>query len=115
MKAKEKIKAIQKAHKEKLLKNIVIFLAFIVILLFMVILYDRYFGKNKVYASETLSNTEEIKISKAKEIDLDNLITENIKQGQKQEYTVQEVALEYITKYRNNANLPKGTIQVVQE
>lgn len=115
MKAKEKAKMSQKAHKEKMLKNMVVFLAFIVILLFIVILYDRYFGKNDVYASETLTKEEKTKISEAKEIDLEEIITENIKEGQKEEYTVQEMALEYITKYRNNASLPKGTIQVIQE
>lgn len=115
MNAKEKAKKNQKIHKEKMLKNTVIFLAFIISVLYVVILYDHYFGRNNVYASETLAKGENIKISKAKEIDIEEVITENIKEGQKEEYIVQEATLEYITKYRNNTNLPKGTIQVVQE
>lgn len=115
MKAKEKAKMSQKIHTKTMLKNIAVFLAFLIILLYMVILYDHYFGKNNVYASEALAKGEETKISEAKEIDLEEIITENIKEGQKEEYTVEEIALEYITKYRNNASLPKGTIQVIQE
>ncbi len=115
MNAKEKAKKNQKIHKEKMLKNTIIFLAFIISVLYVVILYDHYFGRNNVYASETLAKGENIKISKAKEIDIEEVITENIKEGQKEEYIVQESTLEYITKYRNNTNLPKGRIQVVQE
>ena len=115
MNAKEKAKKSQKIHKAKMLKNTVIFLAFIISVLYVIILYDHYFERNNVYASETLAKGENIKISSAKEIDIEEVITENIKQGQKEEYIVQEATLEYITKYRSNANLPKGTIQVVQE
>lgn len=115
MKAKEETKKIHKTHKRKMLKNVIIFLAFIISVFCMVILYDRHFGKNKVYASETLSHIEKIEISEAKEIEIEDIITENIKEGQKEEYTVQEITLEYITKYRSNTSLPKGTIQVIQQ
>lgn len=115
MKAKDKAPKSKKIETRAILKSGIALFVFIIILLGMVIIYDHYFGKNKVYASETLTKGEEIKISDAQEVNIEKIITENIKEGQKEEYTVQEVVLEYITKYRNNANLPKGTIQVIQE
>lgn len=116
MKTKEKEPNKQQKHIKITLKNIITFLAFILSLLYIVIFYNYYFVRNKVYASETLANIiEETKISEAKEIDIEKIIRENEKKGQKEEYSVEETILEYITKYRDNSTLPKGTIQVIQE
>lgn len=115
MKAKDKVKRKQRNHIKITLKNIISFLAVTISLLYMVIFYNYYFGRNNVYAKETSTDTEKTKISAAKEINIDEIMEQNIKQGQKEEYSVEETTLEYITKYRNNANLPQGTIQVVQE
>jgi len=111
MKAKDK-----EIHMKITLKNIVTFLAFIISLLYMVIFYNYYFGRNKVYASETSSDVmQEIKISEANEVDIQKIMEQNIQEGKREEYTVEETVLEYITQYRNNSSLPKGQIQVVQE
>lgn len=115
MKAKDKTKGVQKVYRKNGLKNTGILLAFIIIVLGILIIYNQYFAKNNVYASETVSKPEKIKISKAQKIDIEKIIRQNNKEGQKEEYIVQEATLEYLTKYRNNANLPKGTIQVIQE
>jgi beta-N-acetylglucosaminidase len=115
MKTKDKAKKTQKTHIKITLKNIIAFLVFIISLLYIVIFYNYYFGRNNVYAAETISYTEETRISEAQEIDIEKIITQNANEGQKEEYTVQETTLEYITKYKNNESLPKGTIQVVQE
>ena len=115
MKAKDKTKGVQKVYRKNGLKNTGILLAFIIIVLGILIIYNQYFAKNNVYASETVSKPEKIKISKAPKIDIEKIIRQNNKEGQKEEYIVQEATLEYLTKYRNNANLPKGTIQVIQE
>lgn len=97
------------------LKSLITFLTIIIILLYMVIFYNYYFVRNKVFARETSSKPEEdIIISEAEKVNIDNILEENKKQN-KEEYTTEEVELEYITKYKNNASLPKGTIQVVQE
>ena len=111
METKEKAK---KGIKTKL-KRIIYFLAFTISLLCVVIFYDKYFIKNKVYAKEVGSSTENIKISNASLIDIEEIIESAKAQKNKEEYSVEEVELEYITKYRNNPNLPKNTIQVVQE
>ncbi len=97
------------------LKNIITFLAFIISLLYCIIFYNYYFGRNTVYAKETASSIEQTKISQAKEINLETILEKNAKEGQKEEYSIEETVLEYITKYRNNNQLPKGQIQVVQE
>ena len=46
-----------------------------------------------------------MKISNAKEIDLDKIIDENSGVQKKEEYFFEEMDLEYITKYRNHLHL----------
>lgn len=109
MKSKEK-----KKKKVKLtIKNLIYFFVFIVFSLYIIIFYNLYFSK-EVYATED-DGKEEVKISNANEVDLDNIILNNTKNGQKEEYEVSEETLEYITKYKTNNSLPKGVSQVVQE
>lgn len=116
MKAKDKVEKKQKIQRKLTLKKKVTFLAFLISLLYGVIFYNYYFGRSKVYASEkVLLSEENIEISQAKQINLEDIITRNIKAGKKEEYQIQETVLEYITKYKNNSSLPKGQIQVIQE
>lgn len=110
MKTKEKTKKIKIT-----LKGILAFLAFIISVLYSIVFYNFYFRKNVVYAKETVGEVENIAISKAEEIDIEKVIDQNAKEGYREEYSVEETVLEYLTKYRNNASLPKGMIQVVQE
>ncbi len=98
------------------LKKIITFLAFIISLLYIVIFYNFYFARNNVYATEeTTANAEKTDISQAKEVKIEDIIEQNVEQDKKEEYSVEETILEYLTIYRNNPSLPKGTIQVVQE
>lgn len=98
------------------IKNLIYFLVFVVFMLYSILFYSLYFSK-KVYAiEETASqNTEEIKISQADKVDLEEIISKNTNDGQREEYEVKEEVLEYITKYRTNTSIPKGVVQVVQE
>ena len=113
MKAKEKNKSRNKLS----LKKIIIFFSGIIILLYLIILYNYIFNKNEVLAKETgVEVNSNVKISNANEINLDEVINENNKEnGFKEEFITEEVDLEYITKYQSNAELPKGVIQVIQE
>jgi len=113
MKAKDKTKKYIKFT----IRNLICFLVFILIILYSVIFYNFYFLRDNayVYAKETSANIEETKISDATPIDIDKIIKNNTNDGQKEEYIVEEVELEYITKYETNSELPKGTIQVLQE
>ena len=97
------------------LKNIIIIMFFIISILFLIIFYNFYFTKNDVYAKETSSEIQDIKISNAKPFDIDSIIAENTKQEEKEEYITEDAELEYITKYQNNSSLPKGKMQVIQE
>lgn len=111
--AKEKNK-----KKNKLsLKRIIIFFVGIIVFLYLIILYNYFLNKSEVFAKETVSEVNQnVKISNANEINLDEVINENNKEnGFKEEFTTEEIDLEYITKYQSNAELPKGVIQVVQE
>ena len=113
MKAKEKNKSRNKLS----LKKIIIFFSGIIILLYLIILYNYIFNKNEVLAKETgVEVNQNVKISNANEINLDEVINKNSKEnGFKEEFITEEIDLEYITKYQSNAELPKGVIQVVQE
>lgn len=116
MKTKEKEEKTQKGKKISWLRNSITFLAFIISLLCGVIFYNYSFKKNNVYASEMIQNEiQEIKISGAQEINIEEIISQNKQEGRREEYLVEEMTLEYVTKYRNNASLPKGQMQVVQE
>ncbi len=97
MKSKDKTKK----HIKISLKNIIYFIIFVISLLYIGIFYNIYFVKNNVFAKETVSNVDEKKISNAEPINIDSIISDG--KEIKEEYFVEEVELEYITKYRNNA------------
>ena len=100
------------------IKNLILFLGFILIILYSIIFYNYFFMNNEVLAKETsaeITDTSDVAISTAEKVDLDNIIKNNTKNMQKEEYIKEETTLEYITKYQQNTNLAKGKIQVIQE
>ena len=114
MRAKDK----KRKGAKVLLKNIISFLAFIIIVLYGVIFYNYYITKNEVYAQETnakVDNTNDVTISNASLINIDEIIENNTKNQNQEEYITEETVLEYITEYKSNSELPKGAIQVIQE
>ena len=48
-------------------------------------------------------------------INLNDILKENTEEQLIEEMVIEEIDLEYTTEYKNNINLPRGTIQVVQE
>ena len=68
-----------KENKEKkvkiTIKNFIYFLVFVVFMLYSILFYNLYFSK-KVYATEETAsqNTEEIKISQAEKVNLEEII-----------------------------------------
>lgn len=109
------MKSKDKKYIQITIKNFIIFIGFVIIVLYCILFYNFYFVKSDAYTKETSVPLEETKISQAKEINLDEIIAKNHKDGIREEYTVEEMELEYITKYKNNPNLPKGRMQVIQE
>ena len=100
------------------IKNLILFLGLILIILYSIIFYNYFFTNNEVLAKETSAETTaapDVIISTAEKVNLDNIIENNTKNMQKEEYIKEETTLEYITKYQQNTNLSKGKIQVVQE
>lgn len=111
MKAKDK----KVKHTKVSLKKIIIFSVSIIILLYLLVIYDYSFKKDEVYASENSPTTNNVKISNASQIDVEEMISKNANEMQRDEYITEENDLEYMTKYKNNENLPKGVIQVIQQ
>lgn len=111
MKSKDK----SKKHINIVAKKIAISCIFLISILCIAVFYNKHFRKNNVYATETATQIENIKISNAKPINLDEIINKNSKEKEKIEYSTEEIELEYLTKYKDNELLPKGMIQVIQE
>lgn len=65
---------------------------------------------------EAVSSSVYVNLKKNKNpLSLDDILRENTSEEIVQEMVIEEIDLEYNTEYRNNSNLPRGTIQVVQE
>lgn len=114
MKSNDKLKK----HTRLTIKKIIIFLSSIIIILYSVIFYNYYLVRNEVFAKEVnlnIDDMQEIEISSAEQINVDDILETRNKNNKKEEYYVEKTELEYITKYRSNSDLPKGIIQVVQE
>lgn len=87
----------------------------ILIISFVTIMVSyNYFNKDVTYASN-YSEKEDIIISKASKINLDEIILKNTENNIKEEILTEERELEYITTYKNNKDLEKGAIKVIQE
>ena len=111
MKSKDKIKK----HAKVSLKGIVVFLASIIIVLNIIVFYAYFFQKDEVYAKETNANVQNVKISNASVLNVEEIMNKNAEEAQQDEYYVEETELEYITKYQQNEQLPTGVMQVIQE
>lgn len=88
-------------------KILIFILLFSICIISMIIL--KYSRNNVVYA-----NTSDVEISRASNIDIEEIIKKNNKISSERIIT-EEINLEYITQYKNSNELPKGTIQVIQE
>ena len=95
--------------KEK--RKALISIIFIVIIILIFTLYN-YLYKKVVFANS--GEVEYVKISNAEKVDIEKIIQQNTKENTEQIIT-EEINVEYITQYKNNDELPVGTMQVVQE
>ena len=102
--------------KEKQVYKYLIGLLLLGIILLILIIFQKH--EKITYAYDTIQNNsdEKIIISNAKKINLDEIIEKNAKNnGYREEITVHQEELEYITKYRNNANIYIGKTEIAQE
>ena len=103
------------AKEKKKVSKIALILA--IIMLFIIFMYVKFISNKEIYATdEKQLSGENVSISNAKAVNLDEIIQKNTKSknGKEEIYEKQE-ELEYITKYRNSDELYKGTTKVSQE
>lgn len=101
-------------EKQKISKILVVIIA---ITLLIIAIYLKFISNKEIYAtSETTSKVNNIQISNAPNINLEEIIQKNTKQlNNKEEIYEKQEELEYITKYRNNSDLYVRNTQVSQE
>lgn len=94
--------------------NPVLLIVFSIFIISITVLFSK-----RILISEANSkpmNLENIKIVQNQNpIDINQILKENISSKLEEEMILEEINLEYTTEYKKNDNLPKGTIQVVQE
>lgn len=98
-------------------KNTKIFVFCILIAIFILIILISKMSNNTYATKESSEKLEnDIKISNAESIDIDKIINENTKSKyNREEIETYEEELEYLTQYKNNEELYKGTTSIVQE
>lgn len=107
-----------KKHNNKLSAyNKKLYVAIIVLLcLFFAFIIVFFCDKIFVVKSEAVTEIENLEFLKNENpIDLDKIIETNINEKIQEEMVVQEIDMEYTTKYKNNSELANGVIQVLQE
>ena len=96
-------------------KAIAIITIALLLCVFCIVVAIMITSKKTVYASieelEQIETADDLTAS----IDIMNLLDENTKISYREEYETQQIDLEYMTDYEENANLPKGMVQVLQE
>ena len=108
------------SSKEKKIIGTIVLIGLIILFLLIFEKQEKityaYEGYNDNIKPTVLELEENIAISTAEPVDLDEIIKKNgVSLGYREEINVKEEELEYITKYRNNPDLYIGTTQVAQE
>ena len=96
--------------------NIKIAICIGVICVFLILLILVINTNNQVAHATVLENKwENVKISTASKITIEEVIEGNSKTEITEQIITENIEMEYITEYKENNNLPTGTIQVIQE
>ena len=96
-------------------KSKIIYVIFLLLLLIIIFVGYTIYTKQMIsYATSEEVAYKDVKISNAEKVEIEEIISESQKQ-EREQIIVEEIELEYITEYKNNNELPKGTIQVLQE
>ena len=105
-----------KAKEKSIFKYLICLLLLGAVVVILVLLQRN---EKITYAYETVENNTDnnnLIISNAEIIDLDEIINKNSRNnGYREEITVRQEELEYITKYRNNDNIYIGKTEIAQE
>ena len=84
-------------------------------LLFLAIIIKSLFKEETLATNSEKSELKAYKRAEIEEFDINKIIEENTNKIISQEIITEEIDLEYTTVYKNNNNLPKGKMQVLQE
>ena len=98
---------------KKIFGNKKIKYSFAIVLTVGVITMPIIFSRRTYATSETNINNELQK--NVNPLDIEKILDDNISNNISEEISVEEIDLEYNTEYKNNSELPKGTMQIVQE
>ena len=98
---------------KKIFGNKKIKYSFAIVLTLGVITMPIIFSRRTYATSETNINNELQK--NVNPLDIEKILEDNISNNIREEISVEEIDLEYNTEYKNNSELPKGTMQIVQE
>ena len=105
-----------KPKKIKITLKGIIYSAFLFFISIDVVVFcNMYFPLNKSYAKETVATQNDIKISNANEINLNEIIENNTSTEKIEKVVTYDEPLEYLTQYKVNKEIPKGVSYVVQE
>lgn len=99
--------------KIKIPNSAILIICSILIITFTALFLNRILFYKTEQVSGNLENYEVLKNEHP--IDIENILKENTASKIEEEMVIEEIDLEYTTEYRNNSELPKGTIQVLQE
>lgn len=106
---KKQNKTLKTVHKMYVITTLLLCLFFMLVAMFFASnIFAINQGKPTEIAKREISKNEN-------PIDLEYIIQENSKQHTKEEILVEEVDLEYTTRYKNNPKLASGVVQVLQE
>ena len=95
-------------------KAIVIIICLIIICVFSIILaVANIIGRNTSYASTTPRQHEYSNIES--NINILEILKQNTQEEYVEEFTIEEITLEYTTIYEQDETLPKGMVKVLQE
>ncbi len=106
----------EKTRKSTYHQNLYLFMVFFACFFFMLILT---FFNGKIFAQDGqevfCDNVDEIYYRNENPIDLEDILAQNSKADIQEEMCIEEVDLEYTTRYQQDGTLPKDTVQVLQE
>jgi hypothetical protein len=107
------VEALEMKQNIKFTNPIVLIIGSILIILITALFLSKIFFSETVQAYANSENYTVVKNENP--IDIENILSENTSTKIEEEMVIEEIDLEYTTQYRNNSELPKGTIQVLQE
>ena len=108
------MKKTEEKQRKKINKKIAICISLIAMFFISGIMYIGA-ERQVAYVTKAEAANENIKISNASKINIQDFISQNSKTGNSEQIINETIEIEYITEYVENSELPTGTIQVIQE